>query len=279
MEVVGSASSGWTPFSTFALLQLSEIIISAINPGATITSVPKQLRQLIRTSNRICRFVLDGERTNFGTGFLVGPRCVLTAAHLFFDEDGTLLDEHRAKRVRVEFQTMYVGSIVSPGAITRVRLHECWAVDPKLDASGRRATRSDVGRLDYAVVRLASDSGDDSVGLAERRGWFEIPEANGCPVLNPTLQVRILQYAATDELQTSSGFVAGVTEQRRRVLYTASTLNASSGSAVLNERLCLAAMHLGGPQDPATGLNEGVPLRRIAAALTPAIRDEIAARK
>lgn len=234
---------------------------------SAIVPVPEVVRDTIRISNRMCRFTLDDEpETNFGTGFLVGPEHVLTAAHLFFNEDRSLIEAERHTRVRVEFETLMIGEFIAASrGVTEVRLAENWLMDPARDDNAM-ATR-DVKDLDYAIVRLATDVGNQTLGSGYRRGWFEIPEPDAAPVVVAGTMVKIFQYVDRASLRQSLGWVTRISRDRSVVYYTASTLDAASGSAVLDDQSRLVAIHTGGPDDVGTSENRGIPLIRAAGVL------------
>ena len=73
-----------------------------------VTPVTGDLFSLARASNRICRFTLNGR--HLGTGFLIDADEVMTASHLFFNADGSLIDPARAADVMIEFDQIDIDS-------------------------------------------------------------------------------------------------------------------------------------------------------------------------
>lgn len=240
-----------------ALHEIFDIIF-----GSSIVRVPRQLIGTVKASNRTVSFILDG-RVHYGTGILVSPCHVLTAAHLFLDETGRVIDSTRAGRTTVEAQTTYFGNIIMEGPRRGSELATDWLLDPKLDGVGK-ATR-DVKALDFAIVTLKERLGNDPVGNGITRDWVTVPTAGEAQLLSPNLALRIFQFLDREALFTSSGSVRKVNPDGMRVLHTASTLDSSSGSAIFDDEFNLVALHLGGA---ASGelpkSNRGLPVRRIA---------------
>lgn len=248
----------------------------AIVRGSMILSVPRELIETVNVSNRIVSFILDGN-THFATGILVGDCYVLTAAHLFFEDDGSLIDPDRASQITVEVHTTYLGNIITEGPRRTAKLYSPrtfdWLVDPTVkteqskDRKGQEskqvATR-DVRKLDFAIVRL-DHSLDEDIGFGLRRHWVEIPTAATAEILSTNLGVRVFQFLDRKELLTSSGYVRDVTMNGYRVLHTASTADSASGAFIGNDEFKLVAIHLGGS---ASGelpkSNRGLPIRRVA---------------
>lgn len=234
--------------------------------GSTISELPAILRDELRIANRMCRFVLADGVTVIGTGFLVGPSHVMTAAHVFFEPDGAgtgrLIDPHRPTDISVEFLTIYAGtSLVSVGPPTAFSLDRDWAVDPVISGS---ATDREVEDLDFAIVKLQKPVGNDTVGGGGTRQWFQIPPSASVPTVAANSMVRVFQYLDRGSLRTSSGVVKGVNDARTRVLYSASTRDAASGSAVVNDQLQLIGVHVSGADEKNPFANQGLPLLRIA---------------
>jgi len=277
--VPGRVTPGW---EKFLFIEWVARILDVIQ-GSDIIPIPEYLEDLVVATNRVCRFSVGS--SSFGTGLLVGPSHVLTAAHLFFDDDGKLTDPARIERATADFVTTYAGNVVVNGELRSVRLKPIplFSADPiiKLEsgigtaASFWRAIR-DVDHLDYAIIRLDDSDGDvadDLVGEQARRGAYQIPAIADCSICNPGLQVQALQFIDGGALRTAAGAITQSAQGGSRAHHTASTVDGSSGSPIFDVRLRLAAVHLGGSTNPAVRENESLPLRRVAENLS--IREEL----
>ena len=232
--------------------------------GGPIVPVPQFFADISRISNRTVSFLLD--EVHFGTGVLIGRQSVLTAAHLFFEADGRLIDRNRLNHISVELHTTHFAHVLAEGDIKRVKLapieNDEWLIDPRM--KGDVALR-DVDYLDFAIVKLERAIGDDLIGLKETRGWCKVPKAEDAPLLARDLPLLVFEYVERKNLSLSAGFVRDVTDDRYRVLHTAATLDSSSGSGMFDLEGRLAAIHLGGS---ASGerpwSNRALPIRRVA---------------
>jgi hypothetical protein len=238
---------------------LSPNVRADIVEPTTITGVLLDIERHARASNHMCRILLDG--SPLATGFLFEELdLVMTAAHVLFNPDGTLIDAARPRNLTVEFERIEIDNgTVTVDGVTSVSLHDDWAVNPTL-ANGR-ADR-EVDRLDYALLRLARAVGDEKVGK-EARGVFTLPEA-GEVLLSEGLPIRVFQHIDDDGLRSSIGVVKSFSPDRFRVGYSASTLDRASGGAVLDAEFNLVALHVAGSDENFPRQNQGLPIRRIA---------------
>lgn len=239
-------------------------VLSTIGQSGPIVPVPQHLIELTKIANRVVSFVLDGS-VHFGTGMLVGPSCVLTAAHLFFDKHGKVIDPERLCRITIEAHTTQVGHSIVPGEVRKASLCrstcDSWSVDPIVEGG---VAQRDVDDYDFAIVRLDTALGNDPIGNG-KRDWFKIPTVDEAEVLVTDLGVRLFQYLDRKELLTSSGYVRGVVDRGFRVLHTASTASSASGAAIVSDHDVLVAMHVSGSaSNEYPKSNRGLPIRRVA---------------
>lgn len=235
------------------------VLATDVVGGSRIIEFPEKISDLAEAARRMCRFTLPGSSQTVATGFLIGPDLVMTVAHLFFRPDGALISATRAANLTVEFEPL---SLVAADGKVTCRLASNWTDDPQVvnDKSHR-----DVDRLDYAIVRLERAVGSEKSGEIERGHFRWPPDPSSLTLLKEGVFIRILQHVGDDRgvLRASFGMIKTVARKRLRVGYTASTLDASSGSAVLDQDFNLVALHVDGSDSDFPRQNQGIPLRWI----------------
>jgi Trypsin-like peptidase domain len=121
--------------------------------------------------------------------------------------------------------------------------------------------------LDFALLRLSEAAADHDVGGGTRRGTVAVGRQP--PVPADKAPIFIVQHPKGRPMALSIGIVQGRSENGSRIRYDADTLNGSSGSCVLDQRLDLVAIHHSG--DPSASLRaqytEGIPITGIVAML------------
>ena len=258
----GDASA--VAYVRYLLASAGSLLPFVFLPGHPIIPLARYLSETVKISNRIVSFVLE-DRRHFGSGMLVGPSHVLTAAHLFFTEQGVLIDRNRLRRITAEVHTTLIGDVIVEGARSTAGLYkpdsDKWIIDPI--TVGELAQR-DVYDLDFAIVRLDKPLGDELVGAAPR-GWFEVPTAASAELLAPDVALQVFEFLDRERLLTSTGFVRGLERNGMRVLHTASTASSASGAPILSMGSGLIAMHLGGAfSGEVPPSNRALPIRRVA---------------
>jgi hypothetical protein len=226
-----------------------------------------------RARKRVCLISLNGAAA--GTGFLVGPDLVLTNQHVVESVlNGAVSPD--AVRCVVDFVKLPGGG---PDLRREYRLAAPeWCVDSTPPADGERdgtEPAPTATQLDYALLRLATAAGNDSIGdhadtNAGARGWTPLSSEASAGASGE--DVIVLQHAAGEAMKISFGRHLGFKFDGRRVRYDANTLAGSSGSPVYTAGFELVALHhYGDPSWTAPGqlaaFNQGVPIGRIAALL------------
>ncbi|SNY45148.1 serine protease [Paractinoplanes atraurantiacus] len=210
---------------------------------------------------RVARIEVDGRPA--GTGMLVGPDLVLTAAHVL---DASAFPPPGSPSVVAVFDFVRTPGASESETGTRVPVAEflCGSLPSAQEAAGT-AANNDPGpdRLDFALLRLSSPppAAVTAAGPAER-GHYRLDPAEYAFASAPLLFI----------VQHPLGAFQGMTflTQRpavlfggRRISYLGNTAPGSSGSPVLDISGRLVALH----HYAATGSNRGVPIAPIAAAL------------
>ncbi|UEM14113.1 serine protease [Bradyrhizobium barranii subsp. barranii] len=264
---------------------------------------------LMRAQRSTCKIRVgeDEGEGEAGTGFLIGPRLVLTCWHVVqslldpapsglpLDHPGKEKQGSRAK-LRVEFD--FLSRVAPDGSDASCGVTENWLV------AGSRAAppehRIDQGQhkrlawpteqqdlkqyLDFAVIELDAYAGLDRI-------YYDITST---PVKEPTGSVIVLQHPADFPMRMTSGTFdvsqvvktdfAAVAGSPFRVLHDASTIAGSSGGLCLNYEMEPVAIHQAGLETivMANGeasreskVNVSIPLSVIVARAGGAIRDRI----
>jgi V8-like Glu-specific endopeptidase len=222
---------------------------------------------------RVCRVETA---TDYGTGFLVGPRTVLTNYHVV---EEVIKGSQKPTDVvlRFDYKRGTDGTTLHPG--TEFRLATDWLID-----SSPYSTVDDVDdpllipgaeELDYALLRVDGDPGSIPVSAtsaepgAPVRGFVQVPA--GTVAITNDQPILIVQHPKGDPLKLAfdTRAVTMVNGNRTRVRYRVNTEGGSSGSPVFDVNWNLLAIHHWGDPDfkPMTlaRWNQGVPIDTIAA--------------
>ena len=180
-----------------------------------------------------------------GTGFLVAPNIVITNWHV------ARLLKSQSRQARLRFN--YVANPDGTGNLEGAEYNL---------AENYLITYSEERELDYALLRVAGEPGNESLGNdggSSKRGWLT-PLAHPFQVNEILL---ILQHPSADLLKLSAGALSAINNLHQRVTYTANTEAGSSGSPVFTLDWKLVAIHHYGQPSG----NLGVPLEAIWAQL------------
>lgn len=216
----------------------------------------------------------------FGTAFLVGPDTCLTNHHVL----ARVLAGDAAPAdvvVRFDYKRSADGVVLNPGTEVRLRDGD-WLVDAsppsRLDSMPEVGGQlPDDDQLDYALVRLAGEPGNDQVGAsplptAPVRGWVGATAV--AQPYAPDSALFVLQHPSGEPLKLAFASVIGLNGNGTRLRHRVDTEPGSSGSPCFDRDLELVAVHHGGDPNFAVGhrpgYNEAIPL--------PAVRQLLARR-
>jgi hypothetical protein len=206
---------------------------------------------LARLEGQVC---LIEERTAtgtrpLGTGFLVGPDRALTSYHVVRKMIEGKID---ARNVVLRFGYKHPMDGGAPSDGTEFALASQWLVASAPNAAfedrpGESAELPAPGELDFAVVRIAGNPGEEPVSVrpdpqAEKRGW--IATAGGMPQQDD--DIVILQHMFGRPMRLAVGKVLQVNANGTRLRHTADTDEGSSGSPCFTFAVELVAIHQGG---------------------------------
>jgi len=201
----------------------------------------------------------DGrEAETTGTAFLIGAGAIMTNFHVIEplierSSDGWI---GRPQDVIVRFDYKKIGDKEINAGVT------CGLGDPWLIDS------SPVEELDYAILRLDHQAGNDPVGnwsLAAdppKRHWMKLAKT-GHPFTLGT-ELIMVQHPSELPLVMDEGEIVSFDAAANRVTYDTNSEDGSSGSPCFNAALELVALHHAG--DPVYGpakFNIGIPIDAI----------------
>lgn len=248
--------------------QTLERTIKAAN---SFLEVEQWRTKLGEMEGRVCRVEVSlDEGTEFGTGFLLGPAALITNYHVL---ESVITGKVKPQDVifRFDYKRLADGTTLNPGV--EYQLAEDWLIDysPLSSLDFMAEPKSSVPQkdeLDYAVVRLANNPGEQPIGQkpeydAPRRGWIEIPaQAHD---FQPGTPLLILQHpkAAPLKLAFDTDAIISLNSNNTRVRYRTNTEGGSSGSPCFNLNWELAALHHAGDPDFIPTYNQGIPFTTI----------------
>jgi Trypsin-like peptidase domain len=216
--------------------------------------------------------------TGLGSGFLVGPDLLLTAAHVIRrDKPPQPGDAMDAFDVVMD----YNGSgeaVAETGTPVRVKelLRASLATDPELAPGPLPNWDAPDDHLDYALLRLVRAVGHDETPetASKTRGWYTLSPIE--PNLTMSTLVMVWHFPKRSYLKSSlikGSFMYNPDGTKTRMRYKTDTEPGSSGGPIIDEQGRLLGMHHRG-QQPA---NQAVPIWRIAAAVEDLLVDAVVA--
>lgn len=214
----------------------------------------RQWLDRIETLERqVCR--IEADQQALGTGFLVGPRSVLTNWHVVQKARDNGIEARLA--CRFDFRRLSNGS-KDPGVTIDVASvideSPCSAAELTVQPAAPPPTSDE---LDYALLELADDAG----GRGHVRLAPEPPVEKNQPLI-------IVQHPNGEPMRFAidTDSVIGYEAGRLRLRYRTNTEPGSSGSPCFSMDFDLLALHhLGERGSVASGYNQGIPIGLIDA--------------
>jgi hypothetical protein len=234
-------------------------------------------KRLAELEPRVCRVeLMSSFPPDYGTGFLLGPNLVMTNYHVVKEAIGGSVRPDEIN-FRFDYKVMDDGVEVNPGTIYHLQEVD-WLVDasPPSEFDGMVVPTGEPTnqQLDYALLRLEGEPGEDPVGGPEvedtnapARGWIPVPA--GKHTFEPNSPLMILQHpdGAPVKLAMDTQAVIGLNKNKSRVRYTTNTEGGSSGSPCFDLQWNLIALHhMGDPnyaREHMPEFNQGIPLAAI----------------
>jgi hypothetical protein len=233
-----------------------------IKDHLSLLSIGTWGRRLAEIQRQVCRLEI-GERAA-GTGFLVGPKAVLTNWHVV--EAAVLHGKDADIGCRFDYAEHPDGGrdsgtrVMIDGAVVWHRPYAPAELTSTPDKPPPLSTE-----LDFALLNLASPVGKDPIGGMER-GWIKLP-ASPAPVA-PGSGVIIVQHpdGGPMKLAIDSDAVRQLPPPADwpRIRYSTNTAPGSSGSPCFTMEWDLIAIHhLGDPAWQEPVFNQGVPAQLV----------------
>jgi V8-like Glu-specific endopeptidase len=260
------------PGNRDAVPQVSSRLERLVDPERGISDLGSFAARLNELLRQVCRVEIDG--TPRGTGFLIGPRTVLTNHHVVKGADPAKI------RLRFDYRRLEDKTTLNGGSVFALADHGIVHLEPHSAADVRPYDSQHLpqeNELDYAVLETADAIGrlPSSAPDSTERGWLE-PRADPATFVPETF-LWVVQHPCGDPISwdAAQDAVIRVNPNSTRVHYRVNTLPGSSGSPVLDRDLALVALHHAGqPGSPGFAVdchrpvtkadyNEGIPIARI----------------
>ena len=219
-----------------------------VDPERGIADLGRFSARILEYTRRVCAVEL-GQAA--GTGFLIGPRTVITNNHVVKKViDGAFPPDKIV--LRFDYKRDRDGVVRDPG--TEVRLAGDWLIHTSPYSSFDVAdyvegTAPGANELDYAVLRLERSLGSEPAAGdpgGTCRGWVvPPPEEHDFPADS---YLMVVQHPCHDPISFDFAFdgVLRVIGDRLRVHHRVNTMPGSSGSPVVDRYQELLALHHAG---------------------------------
>lgn len=221
--------------------ELEAIVLKSVS----FANVEEWRARMSQSELAVCRVEIP-VNSGIGTGFLLGPDVAMTNYHVMKDviEQST---QASSVVLRFDYKTLKDGTTMRKGQ--EYRFAADWLIDS-----------SPVSDLDFALMRVTGEPGNESVGGqagAPTRKWLT-PKPHTFEAGEP---VFIIQHPKTEPLKLASGPFVQAIQGQNRVTYKANTLCGSSGSPCFTSDWDLVVLHQAG--DKTKGINTGIPFSAI----------------
>ena len=254
-----------------------------------ITSVPSlNIDELIfrlgKVKRRVCRIQLQpkNSKSEWGTGFLVGPDLLLSNYHVF---EKLIEPTGEIDKIICLFDYTYnpILSKVNPGTPFPLDVDHLrkvlengeikYSKNAQMDKDGGELEAGwPADQLDYALIKLDQQIGTMPFGISSKkaanseqvRGWINVPAE--AKAFDEKLHLIMVQHPDKDHMQVAFGFEGfiGMDKNGTRIRYNVNSQPGSSGSPVLNEQFDLVALHNMGDPSWVSTYNQGVAMWKIS---------------
>ena len=239
-------------------VQGDKLLEKIVRKRAPFIPFDKYIKELSAIGAQIARIEIPAG-IEAGTGWLVGPNLLLTAYHVIeaIHNNTNGLNQHDLS-FRFDYTIANGTGRICEAAATN------WLIDhsPYSQHDLQPSTQDPLpGELDYALIELAENIGEEILASGLKRGWIEIPEH---PVaMSPDDFVMIPQHPDGRPLELAFGELLKYNKAANRVQYDTSTEPGSSGSPCFDISLQPFALHHASGPAKNLDYNQGVPLREI----------------
>lgn len=246
---------------------IENVIEKVIVKSARFANVEAWAGSLTKSEQTVCRIEIPtAAGTVFGTGFLLGPRVIITNYHVMKDVIVSPVLREQVV-IRFGYKTAADGKTLDDGETYKLATDWLLAESP----NNPKERPPVAGELDYILLRVVGTPGLDIPKAREDgppRGWL-VPVRHTFAAEEPLLIIQHPQLNPGQEtlpLQIALGRVKDPQPygNELRVTYTVNTSFGASGSPCFTANWELVALHHGSTVGEA---NEGIPFTSILADL------------
>jgi hypothetical protein len=226
---------------TSAATPANRTLEDIIRKEAGFQDVIPWVRQLDRLTAQVCR-IESPVNQGVGTGWLVAKDLVLTNAHV---AARLISKAKRPSDYACRFDYATDATRTNTGVVYQLADPAVLASSPASPLElGTGDAAPTLDQLDFAVIQLTADAGNDPGPTGSPRGW--IATRRGTPMPPDGSIVLVLQHPDGDPLKLDIGYVSGRNDNGARVKHNANTVGGSSGSPCFDVKLESIALHNSG---------------------------------